>query len=135
MALKTVRAGRLPTELAAVGNLRGDHLTLSHSHLHFCPAESRMEALPKMHRTSWLLCFFCVLFIYFLKLPWWLSGKESSCQFRRCRRHGFDPWVRKIPWRRKWQPTPVFLPGESTDRGVWWATVHWVPKSQTRLSD
>ena len=43
-------------------------------------------------------------------LPWWLSGKESACQ---CRRHGFDPWVRKIPWRRKWQPTPVFLPGES----------------------
>ena len=29
------------------------------------------------------------------------------------RRLGFDPWVRKIPWRRKWQPTPVFLPGES----------------------
>ena len=28
------------------------------------------------------------------------------------RRHGFDPWVRKIPWRRTWQPTPVFLPGE-----------------------
>ena len=30
-----------------------------------------------------------------------------------CRRHGFCPWVRKIPWRRKWQPSPVFLPGES----------------------
>ena len=30
-----------------------------------------------------------------------------------CRRPGFDPWVRKIPWRRKWQPTPVILPGES----------------------
>ena len=29
------------------------------------------------------------------------------------RRHGFDPWVRKIPWKRKWQPIPVFLPGES----------------------
>ena len=42
-------------------------------------------------------------------LPWWLSGKEFACQ---CRRHGFHPWVRKIPWRRKWQPTPVFLPGE-----------------------
>ena len=28
-------------------------------------------------------------------------------------RHGFNPWVRKIPWRRTWQPTPVFLPGES----------------------
>ena len=43
-------------------------------------------------------------------LPWWLSGKESGCQ---CRRRGFDPWVGKIPWRRAWQPTPVFLPGES----------------------
>ena len=32
------------------------------------------------------------------------------------RRHGFDPWVGKIPWRRKWQPTPVFLPGESHER-------------------
>ena len=38
------------------------------------------------------------------------DGKESICQ---CRRHGFDPWVRKIPWRRKWQPTPVSLPGKS----------------------
>jgi len=46
-------------------------------------------------------------------LPWWLSGKESVCQCRRGKRCRFDPWVRKIPWRRKWQPTPVFLPGES----------------------
>ena len=42
-------------------------------------------------------------------LPWWLSGKEPSCQ---CRRRGFDPWVGKIPWRRKRQPTSVFLPGK-----------------------
>ena len=35
-----------------------------------------------------------------------------SCHCRRPRRPGFDPWIRKIPWRRKWQPTPVFLPGE-----------------------
>jgi len=40
-------------------------------------------------------------------------GKESACQCRRCRRPGFDPCIRKIPWRRKWQPIPVFLPGES----------------------
>ena len=40
------------------------------------------------------------------------SGKELSCQYRRHKRHWFDPWVRKIPWRRAWQPTPVFLPGE-----------------------
>ena len=42
-------------------------------------------------------------------LPQWLSSKDSACQCRRC---GFDPWVRKIPWRRAWQPTPVFLPGK-----------------------
>ena len=46
-------------------------------------------------------------------LPRWLSGKESACQCRRHRRCGFDPWVGKIPWSRKWQPTLVFLPGES----------------------
>ena len=45
-----------------------------------------------------------------LGLPWWLSGKEPTCQ---CGRHGFNPWVRKIPWRKTWQPTPVFLPGKS----------------------
>ena len=45
-------------------------------------------------------------------LPRWLSGKESTCQYRRRRRRGFNPWVSKIPWRRKWQPTPVFLPGK-----------------------
>ena len=43
-------------------------------------------------------------------LPRWLSSKELACQSRR---HGFNPWVRKMPWRRKWQPTPVFLPGKS----------------------
>ena len=46
-------------------------------------------------------------------LPKWLSGKESTCQCRRRRRHGFDPWVRKIPWRRVWQPILVLLPRES----------------------
>ena len=46
-------------------------------------------------------------------IPWWLRG-YSVCLL--CRRPGFDPWVGKIPWRRKWQPTPVFLPGESHGR-------------------
>ena len=44
------------------------------------------------------------------------SGKESAYQYRRHKRRGFDPKVRKvrkIPWRRTWQPTPVLLPGES----------------------
>ena len=39
------------------------------------------------------------------------SGKESACLCRRHERHGFYSWVRKFPWSRKWQPTPVFLPG------------------------
>ena len=46
-------------------------------------------------------------------LPRKFSGKESACQRRRFRRHGLDPWVGKIPWRRAWQPIPVFLPGGS----------------------
>ena len=37
-------------------------------------------------------------------------GKESACN---AGDPGFDPWVGKIPWRRKWQPTPLFLPGKS----------------------
>ena len=40
----------------------------------------------------------------------WHRGKESACQ---CWGHGFDIWVGKIPWSRKWQPTPEFLPGKS----------------------
>ena len=41
------------------------------------------------------------------------SGGEPACQCRRRRRHRFHLWVGKIPWRRAWQPAPVFLPGES----------------------
>ena len=43
-------------------------------------------------------------------LPWWLRWWSVCLQ---CRRHGFDPWVRKSLWRRKWQPTPGLLPGGS----------------------
>ena len=41
--------------------------------------------------------------------PGGASGKEPACQYKRHKRNRFDPWVRKIPWRRKWQPTPLFL--------------------------
>ena len=46
-------------------------------------------------------------------LPLWLSGKEPTCQCRRHKRLRCNPWVRKMPWKRKQQPTPVFLSGES----------------------
>ena len=45
-------------------------------------------------------------------LPKWHSGKKIHMQCKRCKRRWFDPWVGKIPWSRKWQPTPVFLLGK-----------------------
>ena len=47
-----------------------------------------------------------------LGFPGGASGKEPTCQCGRLKRHGFNPWFRKTPWRRGWQPTPVLLPRE-----------------------
>ena len=69
-------------------------------------------------------------------LPLWLSGSRICLQCRGHRRRGFSPWVGKIPGRRKWQPTPVFLPEKShRQRSLVGYTVHKVTKSETRLSD
>ena len=57
-------------------------------------------------RISWYVLAF---WIQLLGFPGGTSGKESIYQ---CQRLGFHPWLRKIPWRKAWQPTPVFLPGE-----------------------
>ena len=65
-------------------------------------------------------------------LSWWLNGKEPVCQCRRCR---FDPWIRNIPWRRKWQPTPVFLPGKPHEQRNLAGYSPRVTKSWTQLSD
>ena len=51
--------------------------------------------------------------LFFWGFPGSASDKEPVCQLRRCRRCGFSRWVVKIPWRRAWQPTPVFFSGES----------------------
>ena len=60
------------------------------------------------------------------------SGKEPTCQYRRYKRCRFNPWVRKIPWRRVWQCTPTFLPGESHgQKSLSMATVHGVAKNWT----
>ena len=61
------------------------------------------------------------------------SGKELAYQCRTCKRRGFDPWVGKIPWSRKWQPTTVFLPGKfHGQRSLVGYIVHGVTKSRTR---
>ena len=65
------------------------------------------------------------LLAFMTGLPLWLSGKESACQ---CGKHKFDPWVEKMPWRRKWQPNPVFLPGKPHGQRSMVATVHRVTK-------
>ena len=64
--------------------------------------ESDIHSLPYDHIASW-----------HSELSWWLRW-QSICLRRG--RPGFDPWVGQIPWRSKWQPTPVFLPGKSHGR-------------------
>ena len=68
------------------------------------------DSLPLSHWGSFHFIYSSV----YLLTPQWLPGgagrKEPAFQFRRCR---FSPWVRKIPWSRTSQLTPVFLPGES----------------------
>ena len=59
------------------------------------------------------ICLFVLIIVYILYpsgLPWWFRWQRICLQ---CGRPRFDPWVRKILWRRKWKPTPLFLPGES----------------------
>ena len=73
-----------------------------------------------------------LILCHHLGLPRWHNGKESACQCSRC---GFHLWVRKIPWRRKWQPTPVFVLGKLHGQRSWRATVHSVTKSWTWLTD
>ena len=75
--------------------------------------------------TPWTVAHWAPLFMglpwqeYWNGLPFPSPGDQASLVAQHCSvclqcgRPGFDPWVRKIPWRRKWKPTPVFLPGES----------------------
>ena len=64
-----------------------------------------------------------------------LSDEESVCQCRRPQIHGFAPWVRKVPWRRKWQPTQYSCLENYMDRGAWWTMVHGVAKILIQQSD
>ena len=56
---------------------------------------------------------YACIYVFIMSFPGGASGEEPACQCRRCERCGFDPWIRKIPWRRAWPPTPICLPGES----------------------
>ena len=67
--------------------------------------------------------------------PGGTSGKESTCQCRKWKRHGFDLWVRNIPWNRKWQPTPIFLPGKSDGKRSLAGDSWWGQKESDTQSD
>ena len=82
---------------------------------------------------QWPFPFYQMLF-WPIGLPRWCSAKESTCWYRRHKKCGFDPWVGKIPWSRKWQPTLVFLPRKFHGQRNLGATAHRVEKSQTGLS-
>ena len=75
------------------------------SRSHQRPVKINNLAIQVSNNIRLILC----SWVWVLGLFHWLSSKESTCQSRRC---GFDPWVEKIPWRRKWQPAPVFLCGK-----------------------
>ena len=68
--------------------------------------------------SNWIFCdkyersYNISLFKMHMSFPGGTSGKEPTCQCRRCKRGRFNTWVGKIPWRWKWQPTPIFLPGK-----------------------
>ena len=55
-----------------------------------------------------------------LWLARWSRDKESACQCKRHKRNQCDPWVARIPWNRKWQPIPVFLPAKFHGQRSWW---------------
>ena len=72
----------------------------------------------------------------FSGIPRWYCGKESACQGRRCKRHRFNLWYRKILCSRKRQPTLSWeIPWIPLNRGVWWAAVHGFTKNCTQLSN
>ena len=85
---------------------------------------------------TYICTYICTnIYIYsvYIWSPWWLSCKELTFKAGdclQCRRHQFDLWVliKKIPWRRKWQPTPVFLPGEFHGQRSLAGTVHGVTR-------
>ena len=103
------------------------------------PPRQLLRVLPRLQEgKALLLCGFaswlageCDVFVHTcMRASLVLSSKEPACP---CGRRRFNPWVRKIPWRRRWPPTPVFFPGKF--QGAWRTTVHGVAESQTWLSD
>ena len=65
--------------------------------------------------------------------PGGATGNDLTCQCSRCKRHGFDQWIGKTPGEGHSNPLQYSCLENAMDRGAWWAIVHWVAKSWTRL--
>ena len=116
-----------------------------HSTLHFKPVlrgnsrevNSKSQPLVRAYCSPWTVPSFVFINLFnpdsvLVELRRWLSGWRIYLQCRSHRRLRFNPWVRKIPWRRKWQPTLVFLPEKSRGQrrlAGYSPTVHGVTKS------
>ena len=88
---------------------------------YFQRQEMHQEAMVLSREDKWMgMCVW---------LPRWLSGKESSCQRRKPKRHRFSPWIEKIPWRREQEFTPVFLPAKSHGQRSLVGYSSWGPKN------
>ena len=90
--------------------------TIMHKHSKIYDADSYAVTLGKGHAQIsepdlfYILLNFVLYYTYFCGHPLWLRSKEPTCQ---CRRFWFSHWVRKISWRREWQPAPISLPGKA----------------------
>ena len=75
-----------------------------------------MKRNPVQEKTFFFSCFHSLPLLFekgYHAFPGGAGGKGPASQGRKSKRHKFDPWVGKMPWRKAWQPTPVFLPRES----------------------
>ena len=132
------------------GNHEGQCRTIELADMGTVSSRAGVGSMRDMIHGPDLTCYLFMKIKFFLTivepicfgLPWWLSSKESTCNAGDTRDVSLIPglgrlqvqWVWRIPWRRKWQPTPVFLPETSHGQRSPAATVQRVTKSQTPLS-
>ena len=90
--------------------------------------DERLKLFPEGYPLSLLIC---NIVQDVLGFPDGDSGKESTCQCRRHKRHGFNTWVGKIPGGGHGNPLQYSCLENPMDRGAWWATAHRIAKSQT----
>ena len=93
-----------------------------------CAMINVLCAMIKMCRDKFQLWLILTTTFIYWGLPKRRSGKESTCQCRRHKGHRFDPWDRKILWRRKWQHTPIFLTGKFYGQRSLMGYSPWGPK-------